>query len=73
MAMIPLAMSAQKIQLGSCVTKDGGEYKGEMASGKPQGKGKAVYKNGDTYEGNYVKGKRQGYGIYTFHDGEKYE
>ncbi len=44
---------AQKISLGSCITRDGGQYKGEMVSGKPQGKGTAVYKNGDTYEGSY--------------------
>lgn len=48
---------AQKISLGSCVTKDGGQYKGEMVAGKPNGKGNALYKNGDTYEGEYVKGK----------------
>ena len=58
-AALPLICSAQKITLGSCETKDGGTYQGEMASGKPHGKGKTVYKNGDTYEGEYVKGKRQ--------------
>lgn len=26
----PLAVSAQKITLGSCTTRDGGSYKGEM-------------------------------------------
>ena len=55
-AALPLICSAQKITLGSCETKDGGTYQGEMASGKPHGKGKTVYKNGDTYEGEYVKG-----------------
>ena len=30
---------AQKVTLGACTTKDGGEYKGEMQSGKPHGKG----------------------------------
>ena len=73
LACSPLAMSAQKISLGSCITRDGGQYKGEMVSGKPQGKGSTVYKNGDTYEGAYVKGKRSGYGVYTFSDGERYE
>ena len=72
-AMLPLTAGAQKITLGSATTKDGGEYQGEMMSGKPQGKGKTIYKNGNVYEGEYVKGKRQGYGIYTFYDGEKYE
>ena len=70
---IPLSAGAQKISLGSCTTKDGGQYKGEMVSGKPQGKGATVFPNGDTYEGNYLKGKREGYGVYTFSDGEKYE
>lgn len=67
---IPLSAGAQKISLGSCTTKDGGQYKGEMVSGKPQGKGATVFPNGDTYEGNYLKGKREGYGVYTFSDGE---
>ena len=53
---------AQKITLGSCVTKDGGQYKGEMVGGKPHGKGSAIYQNGDIYEGEYEKGKRHGYG-----------
>ena len=48
LACSPLAMSAQKISLGSCITRDGGQYKGEMVSGKPQGKGSTIYKNGDT-------------------------
>lgn len=50
LSLSPLAVSAQKITLGSCITRDGGQYKGEMVSGKPQGKGAAVYSNGDTYE-----------------------
>ena len=70
---IPLVTHAQKITLGSCVTRDNGLYKGEMQSGKPNGKGKTTFKNGDSYEGEYVKGKRQGKGIYSFSDGEKYE
>jgi hypothetical protein len=60
---IPIILFAQKITLGSCVTHDGGQYKGQMVSGKPNGKGSTVFKNGDMYEGGYVKGKRQGYGI----------
>ena len=66
-----LSSSAQKISLGSCITHDNGQYKGEMMSGRPHGKGNTIYKNGDTYEGNYVKGKRQGYGVYSISDGEK--
>jgi hypothetical protein len=64
---------AQKVTLGACVTKDGGNYQGEMQSGKPHGKGVTKWKNGNVFEGNYEKGKRQGYGVYTFFDGEKYE
>ena len=71
--MVPFTGVAQKITLGSCETKDGGQYKGEMEAGKPNGKGTTVYLNGDTYEGQYVKGRRQGFGVYTFADGEKYE
>ena len=54
MLLIPTVVHAQKITLGSCTTKDGGQYKGEMMSGKPEGKGKTLYKNGDVYEGEYV-------------------
>ena len=43
---------AQKIMLGSYTLKDGGLYKGEMVSGKANGKGMATYKNGDTDEGS---------------------
>ena len=64
---------AHKITLGSCITHDGGQYKGQMQAGKPQGKGSTVFKNGDIFEGEYVKGKRQGQGIYTFSEGEKNE
>ena len=68
--LFPLFLSAQKVYLGSCTTSDGGQYKGEMVGGKPNGKGSAVYTNGDTYEGEYVKGKRNGYGVYSFSDGD---
>ena len=56
---------AQKITLGNCTTSDGGQYKGEIVSGKANGKGKAnekgkaTYKNGNWYEGEFVEGKRQ--------------
>lgn len=69
----PVSLYAQKIYLGSCTTRDGGQYKGEMSGGKPNGKGTTIFKTGDTYEGSYLKGKRDGYGVYTFADGEKYE
>ena len=65
---MPLLCSAQKMTLGTTVTRDGGEYSGEMVVGKPQGKGKATYANGNWYEGEYDKGRRQGYGVYTFSD-----
>lgn len=54
-------------------TNDGGDYYGELKSGKPNGYGRAVYKNGNMYEGNYENGLRQGYGVYKFSDGERYE
>ena len=70
---LPLASFAQKISLGSCITYDKGQYKGEMVGGKPHGKGNTIFDNGNTYEGEYVKGHRQGFGVYTFAEGEKYE
>ena len=73
LSLFVLSTSAQKITLGSCTLKDGGEYKGEMSAGKPHGKGKTMWKDGDWFEGEYAKGKRQGYGVYNFSDGEKYE
>ena len=57
---LSMTASAQKITLGSCVTHDGAQYKGQIQAGKPHGKGSALFENGDTYEGEYVKGKRQG-------------
>ena len=57
LAATSMAM-AQKVTLGACTTKDGGEYKGEMQSGKPHGKGITKWKNGNVFEGNYEKGKR---------------
>ena len=74
--LAPFAAMAQKISLGSCTIEEQGVkgvYKGEMASGKPYGKGSALYENGNNYEGQFVKGKRHGYGTFTFADGEKYE
>ena len=74
--VLPFGLFAQKVTLGSCnIVMDNvsGVYKGEMASGKPHGKGNVVFENGNAYEGNFVKGKRHGFGTYTFSDGEKYE
>ena len=53
--LMPLFLSAQKIVLGSCSTHDGGQYKGQMMIGKPNGKGHSVFKDGDTYEGEFIK------------------
>ena len=64
LAMASVDATAQKISLGSCITRDGGQFKGEMVSGKPQGKGTTIYKNGDTYEGSYMKGKRETRGLH---------
>ena len=43
LAMASVDATAQKISLGSCITRDGGQFKGEMVSGKPQGKGTTIY------------------------------
>ena len=50
---VPLICCAQRIVLGSCATKDGGLYKGEIVANKPHGKGVTTFKNGDIYEGEY--------------------
>ena len=60
--MLTLPCGAQKMTLGTAITKDGGEYNGELQSGKPHGKGRTTYKNGNIYEGEYEKGLRQGFG-----------
>ena len=46
---------AQKITLGNCTTPDGGQYKGEIVSGKAHGKGKATYKNCGSFLGEFGK------------------
>ena len=51
MAMGAVAVSAQRITLGSCKMKDGGSYQGEMQAGKPHGKGRTTWKDGDVFEG----------------------
>ena len=45
--MLPLSVVGQKVTLGSAKLKDGGDYNGELVSGKPHGKGTTVYKNGN--------------------------
>ena len=58
--LISFSVLAQNVKTGTCVTKDGGQYEGEMIGSKPHGKGHCVYKNGDTYDGEYKKGAREG-------------
>ena len=53
--MIPAVATAQNITIGTCNTKDGATYHGEMLGNKPHGKGTAKYQNGDVYVGEYVK------------------
>ena len=53
-SLLPCLGFAQKITFGSCIMKDGGQYRGEMMGGKPNGKGNTMWQNGDTYEGEYV-------------------
>lgn len=55
-----------------------GKYIGEMANGKPHGKGKMLYKDDDSsgrvsYEGDWVNGNQSGYGIMIWKIGDKYE
>ena len=54
--LFPLASQAQKITVGSCTMKDGGEYRGEMMSGRPHGKGITKWKDGDTFEDAVFEG-----------------
>ena len=62
-----------KLKKTGIKTKDGGDYYGELKSGKPEGYGRAIYNNGNMYEGNFENGMRHGYGVYVFSDGERYE
>ena len=45
---LPMAMTAQKISLGTCATHDNGIYQGEMSGGKPHGKGTTLFESGNT-------------------------
>ena len=47
--IMPVLAEAQKITVGTCTTKDGAAYNGEMLGSKPHGKGIAKFKNGDVY------------------------
>ena len=70
---ISTCLYAQDIETGSCTTKDGGQYHGQMFRGKPNGIGKTTYKKGDVYEGEYMKGMRHGEGTYTLANGSKHK
>ena len=65
-ASLPVFCIAQKFTTGTCVTRDGGQYEGQMVGSKPYGKGVCVYKNGDRYEGDYVQGERTGQGLFRY-------
>lgn len=45
---------------------DGTVYEGDVADGKPHGKGKISYPNGNAYDGSWVEGKITGYGVGTW-------
>ena len=51
----------------------GGFYEGEIANGKPHGKGIQTFSDGMRYEGEFRDGKLHGKGIQTFPDGTRYE
>jgi hypothetical protein len=59
----PTAPSSTPVK--GTLTLEKGVYEGDIANGKPNGKGKCIYKNGNTYEGDWVDGKRQGKGKST--------
>jgi hypothetical protein len=40
-------------------------YTGEVARGKPHGKGVLYYKNGNHYDGSFQEGKLHGKGVFT--------
>ena len=69
MSLAVYHVEAQNVVVGSCSTRDGGKYQGEIVANKPHGKGKVVYPNGDVYEGQFVKGKRNGKGVFSYADG----
>ena len=46
-AVIGINTYAQRIQVGSYTFKDGAVYCGELASGKPNGRGTTKFPNGD--------------------------
>ena len=83
-SFLTLSAFAQKITLGSCETKDGGVYQGEMVAGKPHGKGTMTFIKSHSIDGcqeqalpgDYIIGYCED-GILTngalYRDGEKIE
>lgn len=45
--------------------ENGAEYRGEMLSGQPHGRGRATYLDGSVYEGAWNQGRRHGHGTLT--------
>lgn len=50
---------------------DGGSYKGDLADGRPSGRGLVRYPTGVTYEGDFRDGVPWGQGVRTESDGSK--
>lgn len=48
-------------------------YDGNMANGKPDGKGSYLFADGDSYTGTWKDGLRHGQGIHTYKDGRQKE
>ena len=61
-----------KIGHGSQIWPDGGQYEGEWAGGKANGKGSFHHADGDVYEGSWRDDKAFGHGLYLHADGAKY-
>ncbi|MCL2186335.1 MAG: Fe-S cluster assembly protein IscX [Treponema sp.] len=53
--------------------EDGSVYEGEIADGKPHGKGKLIRANGEIYEGDFKSGKYHGKGKLIYADGEVFD
>jgi len=63
----PRSENVQTIQIGNST------YVGELANGKPHGKGQLSDDYGNVYEGDFVAGVKEGYGIWSFAIGQVYE
>ena len=69
-----LELSLEKSEIANesnvIVMSNGCKYEGELANGKPHGKGKYIWSNGDIYEGEFNNGEITGNGI-MIKNGEK--